>query len=194
MSLGLGTGSTVAYFLPALARRRLNLRCVASSPKTEQLARALGLQVEAFDRLTRLDLVVDGADQIAPDGWLNKGRGGAHTREKILATASDRFIVIADSSKLVPSLSGPIPVELLTFGLASILSHIEPVILRDTPRSPDGGIIADYRGPFAGPAELAARFDSIPGLLEHGLFPPGLATEVLIGRGNSVDRLEFGKE
>jgi len=101
MTIGLGTGSTVAFLLPALARRRLALRCVASSAKTEQVARELGLHVESFDRLERLDLVIDGADQIAPDGWLVKGGGAAHTREKIIAAAGDRFVVIADSRKPV---------------------------------------------------------------------------------------------
>src|SRR5258708_4400725 len=73
MIVGLGTGATVAWLLPALARRQLRLRCVASSPRTAEAARALGLQVEPFDQLERLDLVIDGADQIAPDGWLLKG-------------------------------------------------------------------------------------------------------------------------
>lgn len=72
MTIGLGTGSTVAFLLPALARRRLSLRCVASSPRTELLARDLGLRVEPFDRIERLDLAIDGADQIASDGWLVK--------------------------------------------------------------------------------------------------------------------------
>src|SRR5882757_9864300 len=117
MTIGLGTGSTVAFLLPALARRQLSLRCVASSVGTEQVARELGLHVESFDRLERLDLVIDGADQIAPDGWLVKGGGAAHTREKIIAAAGDRFVVIADSSKLVSALHGPVPVELLAFGL-----------------------------------------------------------------------------
>src|SRR5689334_8642255 len=81
MTVGLGTGSTVAFLLPALARRRLPIRCVATSPQTEKSARELGLAVEPFDRLDSFDLVIDGADQIAPDGWLVKGGGGAHTRE-----------------------------------------------------------------------------------------------------------------
>src|SRR6267142_2638465 len=72
MTIGLGTGSTAAFLLPALARRQLSLRCVASSVRTEQAARELGLRVEAFNRLERLDMVIDGADQIAPDGWLVK--------------------------------------------------------------------------------------------------------------------------
>ena len=102
MTVGLGTGSTVAYLLPALARRELDLRCVATSPRTEKAATALGLAVEPFDTIDRFDMTIDGADQIAPDGWLVKGGGAAHTREKLVAAAADRFVVIADSSKPVP--------------------------------------------------------------------------------------------
>jgi len=188
MTVGLGTGSTVAFLLPALARRRLSLRCVASSVRTEEVARTLGLSVEPFDRLDRLDMVIDGADQIAPDGWLVKGGGAAHTREKIIAAAADRFVVIADSSKPVPALHGPVPVEVLAFGLPATLRRLQPVTLRDVPRSPDGGIIADYQGFFEDPAALAAWLESIPGLVAHGLFPPAMVAEVLIARGDSVER------
>ena len=104
MLVGLGTGSTVAHFLPALARRGLRLRCVATSLQTESAARELGLAVEPFDELDRLDLAVDGADQVAPDRWLVKGGGAAHTREKIVAAAAERFVVIASSDKLVEAL------------------------------------------------------------------------------------------
>jgi ribose 5-phosphate isomerase A len=188
MTVGLGTGSTVAYLLPALARRRLSLRCVASSVRTEEVARQLGLPVEPFDRLNRLDMVIDGADQIAPGGWLVKGGGAAHTREKIIAAAADRFVVIADSSKPVPALHGPIPVELLAFGLEATLRLLQPVTLRKVPHSPDGGVIADYQGSVDDPAALAAWLESIPGLVGHGLFPPALVSEVLIARGESVER------
>src|SRR4051812_34083514 len=87
-TVGLGTGSTVAHLLPALARRQLRLRCVATSLATEAAARALGLEVEPFERLDRLDIAIDGADQVDPGGWLVKGGGGAHTREKIVAAAA----------------------------------------------------------------------------------------------------------
>jgi ribose 5-phosphate isomerase A len=191
MTVGLGTGSTVAFLLPALARRRLSLRCVATSPATEQLARDLGLHVESFDRLERLDLVIDGADQIAPGGWLVKGGGAALTREKIVAGAGDRFVVIADSRKLVPKLHGPVPLELLAFGLPATMRRLQPVTLRDVPRSPDGGVIADYQGAFDDPAALAAWLEATPGLVAHGLFPPALVSEALVGRGDSVERIVF---
>ena len=79
MTLGLGTGTTVAFLLPALARRSLDVRCVATSPRTQAAAHDLGLRVDALDGIDRLDLAIDGADQIAPDGWLVKGGGGAHS-------------------------------------------------------------------------------------------------------------------
>jgi ribose 5-phosphate isomerase A len=193
MSVGLGTGSTVAFLLPALARRGLRVRCVASSPRTEELARNLGLRVDPFEGLDgrpdRLDLTIDGADAIAPDGWLIKGGGAAHTREKILAAAADRFVIIADSHKLVAALRGPVPVELLAFGLAATLRRLEPIGLRDVPRSPDGGVIADYLGAVDNPAALAARLEATPGLVAHGLFPPALVSQVLVGRGESVERI-----
>ncbi len=118
MTVGLGTGSTVAHLLPAIAARGLSgIRCVATSVATEQQARELGIPVEEFSQLERLDIAIDGTDQVTPDGWLIKGGGGAHLREKIVAAAAERFIVIADSSKPVESLSAPVPLELFAFGL-----------------------------------------------------------------------------
>lgn len=191
MTVGLGTGSTVAFLLPALARRALDIRCAATSPRTEHAARELGLEVEAPQDVEHFDVAIDGADQIAPDGWLVKGGGAAHTREKIVAAAADRFAVIADSSKLVDALHGPIPLELLRFGLRATMRRIAPASLRDVPLSPDGGVIADYQGPVTDPAALAAWLASTPGVVEHGLFPPEMVATVLVGRGSSVDRIDF---
>jgi ribose 5-phosphate isomerase A len=188
MAVGLGTGSTVAYLLPALARRRLSIRCVATSPRTERVARDLGLDVESADTVDRLDLTIDGADQVTPDGWLVKGGGGAHTREKIVAAAASRFIVIVDSSKPVAALHPPVPVELMDFGLPATLRRLGQVTLRDVPNSPDHGIIADYHGAVGDPAELAAALSATPGLVGHGLFPPEMVAVVLIGRGESVEQ------
>lgn len=195
MAVGLGTGSTVAHFLPALAARKLELRCIATSLRTEQQARELGLAVEPFDRLDRLDLAVDGADQIAPDGRLVKGGGGAHTREKIVAAAANRFVVVASSDKLVERIEPPIPLELLAFGLRAtlrLLGELGETRLRDAPPSPDGGIIADYLGPVGDPVELAMRLDELPGVVAHGLFAPELVSMALVGRGDEVERITFG--
>jgi ribose 5-phosphate isomerase A len=188
MIVGLGTGSTVAHLLPALAARELRVRCVATSPRTESHAVELGIHVEPFEQIDRLDIAIDGADQVSPDGWLVKGGGGAHTREKIVAAAAERFVVIADSTKPVEAIAAPVPLELQPFGLRSTLRELGEVTLRDAAPTPDGGVIADYRGEVGDPAELAARLAATPGVVEHGLFPPALVSEVLIGRGGEVER------
>lgn len=187
MVVGLGTGSTVAYLLPALAARGLRIRCVSTSPRTEEAARALGLQTEPFGDVDRFDIAIDGADQIAPDGWLVKGGGAAHTREKVVAAAADRFVVIADSSKTVEAITTPIPLELMAFGLAATRRRIGATTLRDVPLSPDGGVIADYVGEFGDPADEAARLSATPGLVDHGLFPPALVADVIIARGTEIE-------
>jgi ribose 5-phosphate isomerase A len=189
MTVGLGTGTTVAYLLPVLAARRLNLRCVATSPRTEQAARELGFSLEPFDALDRLDLTIDGADQIDPAGWLVKGGGAAHTREKVVAAASDRFVVIGSSDKLVEAIAPPVPLELLPFGVRATLRALGPAGLRDVPPSPDGGVIADYLGPVEDPTDLADRLAAVPGVVEHGLFPPELVSEVLVARDGRVERI-----
>jgi ribose 5-phosphate isomerase A len=180
MRVGLGTGSTVAFLLDALARRGLRLRCVPTSAATEVHARRLGLDVEPFDTLDRLDIAIDGADQVAPDGWLVKGGGGAHTREKVVAAAADCFVVIVSTDKLVEALEPPVPLELLPFGLPATLKALAPCELRiGAAATPDGGVIADYRGEVGQPSTLAARLSATPGVVEHGMFPPELVTTVL---------------
>jgi ribose 5-phosphate isomerase A len=193
MTVGLGTGSTVAHLLPALARRGLKgIRCVATSVATEEQARALGIPVEDFNKLQRLDIAIDGTDQVTPDGWLIKGGGGAHLREKIVAAAADRFVVISDSSKPIEALTGPVPLELFAFGIQSTLARLgDAVKLRDVPRSPDNGVIADYDdGDLGDPEELSARLGADPGIAAHGLFPASMVSDVLIGRDDAVERKE----
>jgi ribose 5-phosphate isomerase A len=192
MTVGLGTGSTVAYLLPAIAARELSgIRCVATSHPTEYQARELGIPVEEFTELKRLDIAIDGTDQVTPDGWLVKGGGGAHLREKIVAAATERFVVIADSSKRVDVLSAPIPLEIYEFGLFSTLERLgSSVELRDEfGLSPDEGFIADYRGEIGDPEKLAARLEADPGVAAHGLFPPDMVSAVLVGAEGTVERL-----
>lgn len=188
MTVGLGTGTTVAYLVPALAERGLSLRCVATSPETERAAVQMGLSVEPFN-LAHLDLVIDGADQVGPGGWLVKGGGRAHTREKLVAAAARRFIVIVDSTKTVTEIHAPVPLELLGFGLNATLARLAPVTIRGGAPSPDGGTIADFTGPVEDPSSLADRLGSDPGVVAHGLFPPEMVSEVLVGRGDSVERI-----
>jgi ribose 5-phosphate isomerase A len=134
MALGLGTGSTVAFLLTALGERASELtrtRCVATSPETAQIARELGLHVGELDEVGELDLAIDGADQVDPDCWLIKGGGGAHTREKIVACAARRFVVIVSVEKLVSRLTPPIPLEVLRFGAQRTLAELGDARLRD---------------------------------------------------------------
>jgi len=205
MKLGLGTGSTVAYLLPALGERELSeLSCVATSPATERAARELGLKVRELDELGELDLAIDGADQIDPMGWLIKGGGGAHTREKIVAAAAKRFVVIASAEKAVDELAPPVPLELVHFGVQSTLRALTHARLRapsdpEAPsfarsqQSPDGGLIADYLGPVGDPRELAARLNATPGVVEHGLFGPEMVSLILIAGEDGVERRAGGK-
>jgi ribose 5-phosphate isomerase A len=187
MRVGLGTGTTVAELVPALGRRGLAITCVATSPATEELARANGLDVRAFTGFDRLDLAIDGADQVDPAGWLVKGGGGAQTRERIVAAAADRFVVIVSSDKPVPRLHAPVPLELLAFGLAATLHALPGAVLRDVPHTPDGGVLADYHGDVGDPTVLSERLDAVPGLVSHGLFPPSMVSTVLVARGADVE-------
>jgi ribose 5-phosphate isomerase A len=205
MVLGLGTGSTAAYLLGPLAARNLNIRCVATSPSTAQAARAMGIDVVSFAGLeapAHLDMVIDGADQVDPSGWLIKGGGGAHTREKAVAAATDRFVVIVSANKLVERLTPPVPLELAEFGLAGTLARLAGaelrgmtvatvglVKLRDASHSPDGGVIADYMTPFEDPHQMAEWLSEMPGVVEHGLFPSSMVSEVVVGRGDHAERI-----
>ena len=187
MMVGLGTGSTVAELVPDLGRRRLDIICVTTSPATEELALAHGLVVRSFTDIDRFDLAIDGADQVDPAGWLVKGGGGAHTRERIVAAAADRFVVIVSSDKPVEQLHPPVPLELLAFGLGATLRALPGAVLRDAPRTPDGGVLADLHAPVGDPARMAERLDAVPGLVSHGLFPPAMVTTVFIARGDEVE-------
>jgi ribose 5-phosphate isomerase A len=187
MAVGLGTGSTVAYLLDALGRTRPSGPFVATSPATAERARALGLDVRDFDALTRLDLAIDGADQVDPEGWLVKGGGGAHVREKVVAAAADRFVVIVSSDKVVDRLAPPVPLEILGFGAAATLAEVAPAQWRAAPPTPDGNRLADFAGEVVDPAALARRFDTVAGVVGHGLFPPTLVHDVLVARGEEVE-------
>jgi ribose 5-phosphate isomerase A len=187
MRVGLGTGSTVAPLLPALAARGLTLRCVSTSPATEAAARLAGLDVEPFDEFAELDIAIDGADQIGPGPWLVKGGGRAHTREKIVAAAAARFVVIASGEKIVDRIHAPVPVELFAYGLAATKLRLAHVVVRSGPLSPDGGVIADWTGPIEDPEALAARLDAEPGIVAHGLFGPELITDVVVATAGAVD-------
>ena len=108
-----------------------------------------------------------------------------------MAGAADQFVVIADSSKPVPALHPPVPLELLSFGMRATMRRVGPASLRDVPASPDGGVIADYHGSVDDPAALAVRLSSTPGVVAHGLFPPRMVATVFVGRGESAERTDY---
>ena len=212
MVLGLGTGSTAAEFIRLLAERvkqeRLDLRCVATSEQTRWLAEQAGIAIADFNTIADVDLTVDGADEIDPQLNLLKGGGGALLREKIVAMASDRVCIIADSSKRVEQLGAfPLPVEIVDFGLAATLAMIETaatdaecagkIVLRRDPNgelfhTDSGHLIVDCSFGVIPDAELLADLlDIVPGVMEHGLFI-GIADQVVLAGplGLSVLRAE----
>ncbi|NUN67573.1 ribose-5-phosphate isomerase RpiA [Pseudanabaena biceps] len=205
MVVGLGTGSTAAWFVRALAARKLpDLRCVPTSEKTADLARELGLTLSTLDDTPRIDLTVDGADEVGPGLALIKGGGAALLREKLVWEASGRCIVIADAAKVVPTLGAfPLPIEVVAFGhkttgnrIADVLADHDialPARLRQADRGivrTDGGnVIYDAKcGAITDPVRLADDLKLITGVVEHGLFLD-LADEAIIGTDDGVDLL-----
>lgn len=191
MRLGLGTGSTAAFMVRRLAERvrdeGLTLRCAATSEATADLATSLGLRIEALDDIGWLDLTIDGADELDPDLNLIKGGGGALLREKIVARASDRMVVIADQDKVVDTLGAfHLPVEVIPFGwettkalIGRVLDRFDltqrPILLRHRDdavmRTDEGNVILDLaleEIPY--PHDLAAALNDLPGVVENGLF------------------------
>jgi ribose 5-phosphate isomerase A len=220
MRLGLGTGSTTAFAIEAVGRRvreeGLRVVGVPTSFAAERLARRYGVPVVGLDALgldalapgvPALDLALDGADEVDPHLNLIKGRGAAHTREKVVAALAARFVVLVDPSKEVARLGTamPVPVEVLPFAEPAVARALrglgaEPVLrmgkAKDGPVVTDQGFwVLDARfDPIEDPAALAAALDALPGVLGHGLFV-GLATDVLVGEGEGmVRRLERKEE
>ncbi len=203
MIVGLGTGSTAAYAVQALGDRvRAGLRFtgIPTSEATAEQARAQGIPLATLAEYPQIDLTIDGADEVE-QGTLNliKGRGGALLREKIVAAASARLVIIADQSKLVRLLGEkmPVPVEVVQFGWQSTERRLRDLgaapVLRSAGLGPfvtDGGnyILDCAFGPIAVPAELARQIDQVTGVVEHGLFI-GMADSALIGGENSVSTL-----
>ena len=208
MRLGIGTGSTADEFtrlLGAAVANGLEVIGVPTSERTGVLARSLGIPLATLEDLPELDLTVDGADEIGPGLSLIKGGGGAHLREKIVAAASARMVVIADASKVVDTLGAfPLPIEVNRFGLRATTIAIEkaaaglglagPLKLRKTADGADfvtdGGhllIDASFRR-IPDPLSLARALVDIPGVVEHGLFL-GMATAAVVARGDDIDIL-----
>ncbi len=200
MLVGLGTGSTAAHAIHALGARvaaGLSIRAVATSRASEALARDLGIPVLDFADVPRIDLTIDGADQIDARLYAVKGAGGAMLREKVVAAASDRMVVIADSTKRVATIGAvPVPVEILPFARASLLAALgQGAVLRLKDGVPyvtdNGNWIADCRFDLDDPARTAAWLDAIPGVLGHGLFLREVDA-AYVAAGEVVSRLERG--
>lgn len=186
MNVGLGTGSTAYYAIRRIGQlvkeNGYDLTCVATSVKSEELAKEFGVRVVDLDDVDKLDVTIDGADEIDPKMNLVKGLGGALLREKIVAAATVREVIVADSSKIVEKLGtkAPLPVEVLRFGHehtrnALRMQRCEPVLRMDGDRPfvTDGGnYIYDCRFPegIDNPFFIESRIDVIPGVVENGLF------------------------
>jgi len=204
MVVGLGTGSTAAWFVRALAGRTLEVLCVCTSTATADLARGLGLRLGDLGETREIDLTVDGADEIGPGLSLIKGGGGALLREKLVWEASKRCVVIADAAKQVPVLGKfPLPIEVVAFGHKTtalrICDALDECGIGIAPRlrmregapvvTDNGNLIYDAPcGRIAEPAALAAALKSVTGVVEHGLFLD-LADLALIGGSDGVTRL-----
>ncbi|MFC3077589.1 ribose-5-phosphate isomerase RpiA [Phenylobacterium terrae] len=205
MVVGLGTGSTAAWFVRALAERKLDVRCVPTSQATADLGASLGLTIISLEDVTEVDLTVDGADEIGPGLALIKGGGAALLREKLVWEASRRCVVIADAAKQVPLLGAfPLPIEVVAFGhrttalricdaLAECDLGVAPRLrVKDgAPVRTDGGnLIYDAPcGRIEDPAALARALKSVTGVVDHGLFLD-LADQALVGGPGGVVRLE----
>ena len=201
MRLGLGTGSTVEHFLVALAARGLDVAGVPTSRATEARCMALGIRLLDPADVARLDLVVDGADELTRDLVLTKGGGGALLREKVVAAMGERFVVIATVDKLVPRLGDTfaVPVEVVPFALHPVRRELEAEGLEVTVRPGDGGplrtdngnVILDVRidGGLADPEQADVWLTMLPGVVTSGVFVD-LATDALLGRPDgSVEAL-----
>jgi ribose 5-phosphate isomerase A len=199
MRVGLGTGSTVRFAIEALARRvaaGLRLEAVATSVDSARRAAALGMAVQDFAAVARVDLTIDGADEIDARLWAIKGAGGAMLREKIVAAASTRMVVIADAAKRVDAIgAAKLPVEVLPFARAFVAARLEAlgaaVVARDG-MTDNGNLVLDARfAAFPDARALAATLDATPGVLGHGLFLDEVDA-AYIASGGIVTRLERG--
>ena len=200
--VGLGTGSTAYFTVLALGERvKAGLKVVGipTSNATAELARAVGIPLATLDQYPVLDIDIDGADEIDPQLNLIKGGGGAHLREKVIAAASKKMVVIADSGKLVPVLGKfPLPVEIVSFARAVVEKKIASLGATTKLRTQadgslyltdNGNPILDCSfGKIADPPALARTLRDIPGVVEHGLFI-GMASLALVGRGNRVEEI-----
>jgi ribose 5-phosphate isomerase A len=210
MVVGLGTGSTANFFIQELARRRaeegLRVAAVASSVVSTIKAQELGLPLLAIEHLGRIDLYVDGADEVTPDLTLLKGRGSDLVREKLLAQASDQFLVLVDTSKLVSRIGEryPIPIEVMPFAWQMVKLGLEKLGGRGELRpnasrdglwvTSHGSLVLDMTfDPSVDSATLNTALNAMPGVVEHGIFHK-LASSVLIAADGKVEERRAARQ
>jgi ribose 5-phosphate isomerase A len=204
--IGLGTGKAASAFIRALGRRvqaGLQVRGVPTSQASAELARQFQIPLVDIDEVESIDVTCDGADEVDPQGNLIKGYGGALVREKIVAAASKKLVILVGPEKLVPVLGsrGMLPVEVVPFGLTATARHLAALGLSPQQRMADGksfqtdngnAILDCGTGPIENRTELEARILAVPGVVGSGLFL-GMADVVLIERGGQVERQEFSR-
>src|SRR5258707_4484765 len=197
--VGLGTGSTAAYCIQLLCeqvKKGLRIRVIPSSDRSREQAASLGIPLTTLDECQQIDVTVDGADEVDPQLRLIKGGGGALLREKIVASATRKFVIIADSSKQVPMLGKfPVPVEVIKFAEALVAKKITAMGAAVKVRADASGrkfitdegnhILDCHFGQISDPPALARKLETTPGVVEHGLFI-GMASVALIGKGDQV--------
>jgi ribose 5-phosphate isomerase A len=205
MAVGLGSGTTVTQLIRILAEQRPKAIFIPSSIATQKLASELDLELGSLEDNPKLDLMIDGADEVDPDFNMIKGKGGAHTREKIVASAARKVVIVVDRTKLVKRLGerAPVPIEVLPFEYKFTMMKLAKLngkaILRATSaRAPfvtdNGNYIIDVKFPqISRPAELEAKINMVPGVVENGLFVD-VAGEVLVGHEGGCARLKSKRD
>ncbi|MGK4006598.1 ribose-5-phosphate isomerase RpiA [Sorangium sp. So ce1036] len=203
MLLGLGTGRASEAFIRRLGeqvRRGLQIQGIATSERSEALARRENIPLVSFEQIERLDLAVDGADEVTPDLGLTKGLGGALLRERVVAYEAERFIILVTPEKLVEKLGSraPIPIEVVPFAVPTVTRHLAALGGKPTVRKNADGfpfqtdnhnwILHTVFGPIDAPAALDADIRKIPGVVDNGLFL-GMASAVLVGEPGGVREL-----
>jgi ribose 5-phosphate isomerase A len=205
MIVGLGTGSTVFYAiqkLGELVQQGLSIKTVSSSVQSEKIATDLGIPSISFDQFEKIDLYIDGADEVDKNHFLIKGGGAALLREKILAYNSRRFVMVADESKMVDTLGRfPLPVEIISFAFELTLINLRKICPQVTVRQKDGtpvitdngNLVVDCRfGMIPDPAALNMQLHAIPGVVETGIFDKSIVSEVIIGCNDGSVRIYPG--
>lgn len=196
LCLGVGTGSTVDYFIAELQFHKKQISvAVSSSARSSRQLRDLAINVVAADTVSGVEVYVDGADEVGPDFALTKGGGGAHTQEKIVASIADQFICIVDESKVVSGLGQfPIPVEVIHSAINSVIRQLGAMGGRAVPRdgftTDNGHGILDIHGlTVENPDELEQAINNIPGVVEVGIFARDRPQRVIVGGSDGVYEL-----